>query len=361
MLELELLSFKYFHNMFRHWTPDQLTPRASEKNPFNDVPTTPTAVHPLLSSGLSVTSDLTPAQPTTHLSIHAPIFIMQQPPPAKNLIIKPHPPSLPPPPSSSTPPSSKGQIHVKLIQARALNVGTVNARPYVVVQFEQNEFVSRDPTLESDKEVKGSAISLSTCVSSNALSALGAIGSKASYIQDSSKNSKNSKDPSPTSSSTASAKLSSQLLSPLATQQTPSNNFFGRLSAHNPVWKHEVSLYALHSFSLILYQIFIPPSDVTSEASVITFNVYDRAIVDQGFLGTVQIKPVLIHDHTVDQWYKYVLLLLIIIIIIQLLSNISHRLKPFEDEEVSGEIRVQVTYEHYKVRILRIHRCSSRL
>jgi hypothetical protein len=236
LLEPHIISIKYFHNMFRHWTPDQLTPRANEKNPFNDVPTTPTAVHPLLSSGLSVTSDLTPAQPTTHLSIHAPIFIMQQPPPAKNLIIKQ-------PPSSSTPPSSKGQIHVKLIQARALNVRSLNARPYVVVQFEQNEFVSRDPTLESDKEVKGAAISLSRSISSNALSALGAIGSKAA-IQGSRKNSKNSKDPSPPSS-TASAKLSSQLLLPTP----PSIPFFGRLSAHNPVWKHEVSLYVLYSFS----------------------------------------------------------------------------------------------------------------
>lgn len=45
-------------------------------------------------------------------------------------------------------------------------------------------------------------------------------------------------------------------------------------------------------------------SDVTSEAELITVNVYDRAVSDQGFLGTVQIKPVLIHDHTVDQWYK---------------------------------------------------------
>lgn len=46
------------------------------------------------------------------------------------------------------------------------------------------------------------------------------------------------------------------------------------------------------------------PSDVTSEDSVITFNIYDRAAEDQGFLGTLQIKPALIHDHTVDQWYK---------------------------------------------------------
>ena len=45
-------------------------------------------------------------------------------------------------------------------------------------------------------------------------------------------------------------------------------------------------------------------SDVTSEQSAITFNIYDRAVSDLGFLGTVQIKPALVHDHTVDQWYK---------------------------------------------------------
>ena len=48
-------------------------------------------------------------------------------------------------------------------------------------------------------------------------------------------------------------------------------------------------------------------SDVISDQSVITFNIYDRADEEQGFLGMVEIKPVLKHDHTVDQWYKYVL------------------------------------------------------
>ena len=48
----------------------------------------------------------------------------------------------------------------------------------------------------------------------------------------------------------------------------------------------------------------MPHSDVTSEQSVITFSVYDRALSEQPFLGTVQIKPALVHDHTVDQWYK---------------------------------------------------------
>lgn len=50
--------------------------------------------------------------------------------------------------------------------------------------------------------------------------------------------------------------------------------------------------------------ISVPVSDVTSEESLITFNVYDRFVEDQGFLGTVQVKPILVHDHTVDQWIK---------------------------------------------------------
>ena len=51
--------------------------------------------------------------------------------------------------SSSSSSVSRGQLHVKLIQARGLNVHSVHARPYVVVQFEQNEFVSRDPIHEN--------------------------------------------------------------------------------------------------------------------------------------------------------------------------------------------------------------------
>ncbi|KAJ7117386.1 putative serine/threonine protein kinase [Mycena crocata] len=196
--------------------------------------------------------------------------------------------------------SSKGQIHVKLIQARALNV-RASARPYVVVQFEQNEFVSRDPTGEADKEVKGTPTALPSS-STAAMSALGAIGSKAAAAEASrrgSKGSVKSNNTSPASSVAAPSTLSN------------GNGLFGRISAHNPVWKHEVSF------------------DVTSEASLITFNVYDRAVVEHGFLGTVQIKPVLIHDHTVDQWYK---------------------LRSYENEVVSGEMRVQVTFEQYKTK-----------
>ncbi|KAF8559049.1 serine/threonine protein kinase [Imleria badia] len=199
----------------------------------------------------------------------------------------------PPAPSAT----SKGQIHVKLISARGLNVSSsIHARPYVVVQFEQNEFVSRDPTEETDKEVKGTATALSRTSSSIALTALNAIGVSRPP-------GKSSTNTSPSSSLPSSSKV------PSPVHPVP-QGLFGRISAHNPVWKHEVSF------------------DVTSEESLITFNVYDR-VSDHFFLGTFQIKPVLVHDHTVDQWFK---------------------LRPFENEIVSGEMRVQITFEQFKTK-----------
>jgi len=249
------------------------------------------------------------ALPTTQLSLHAPDFEMQQPPSASRRALRNK--STTPSSSSSSHSttsapqvtSSKGQIHVKLIQARGLNVRAPSARPYVVAEFEQNEFISRDPTDETDKEVKGTPTNPSRTNSSNAISALGAIGSKAP-VSETSKRDRGSANTSP-SSSVSSGSSTSKSTSGL------SNGLFGRLSAHNPVWKHEVSF------------------DVTSEDSLVTFNVYDRSVDDPGFLGTVKVKPVLVHDHTVDEWYK---------------------LLPYESEVVSGEMRVQITFEQYKTK-----------
>ena len=272
--------------MIKFWptTPvDQLTPRggtAEERNPFDlpqlptssdrrsssspGWPTTPTSTsyHPLLShfsrsqspsmatnsANADITTPLgTPtlgvlpaALPTTQLSLHAPDFKMQQPPSASRRALRNK--STTPSSSSSshsaasTPQvtSSKGQIHVKLIQARGLNVRASSARPYVVAEFEQNEFISRDPTDETDKEVKGTPTNPSRTNSSNAISALGAIGSKAT-ISETSKRDRGSANTSP-SSSVSSSSSTSKSTSGL------SNGLFGRLSAHNPVWKHEVSL-----------------------------------------------------------------------------------------------------------------------
>ncbi|KAI0375534.1 Pkinase-domain-containing protein [Pilatotrama ljubarskyi] len=260
-----------------------------------------------------------PAPPTTSLSLHAPVFNMQQPPPPKRQNTKQTgsagsssssgssapqttgrntPASSATTASSSSQPSgpSKGQIHVKLIQARGLNVRSASSRPYVVVQFEQNEFVSRDPTDETDKEVKGVATNLSRNSSSTALSALGAISDKVKVKANGS--ARNSAQATPSSS--------------LGSGKSQLAGLFGsRISAHNPVWKHEVSF------------------DVTSEQSVITLSVYDRSLSEHAFLGTVQIKPALVHEHTVDQWYK---------------------LEPFKNESVMGEIRVQITFEANKTR-----------
>jgi len=45
-------------------------------------------------------------------------------------------------------------------------------------------------------------------------------------------------------------------------------------------------------------------------------------------MGSVKVKPTLVHDHAVDQWYK---------------------LGPYENEpNITGEIRIQVTFEQYK-------------
>jgi hypothetical protein len=279
-----------FPIMLRFWptTPQgQETPKAlqEETNPFEGAlsrsgreqrpstrPGTPTAsVHPLLQTSSSspreagapsgsAASDLTPgnsssgpfaaAQPTTQLSLHAPVFNMQQPPKGHRRPLQTKSrSSSPSPPSaanhSPAPPASKGQLHIKLIQARALNVRTPSARPYVVVQFEQNEFISREPIPETDKEVRGTPTNRpngfsSTSPPSTALSALGVIGSRVAAHE-----AANRKSPRLGTNGSFGASMSSSRSSMTpsdALAPTSSNSLFGRLSAHNPVWKHEVSL-----------------------------------------------------------------------------------------------------------------------
>lgn len=206
-------------------TPSAAVPRsAADLTPhlFQAQPPTPT------SPGGSL------ALPTTQLSLHAPDFNMRQPPPTKqrqpatNGSHKTSSSSTSSGSSSTNVPGptptagpSKGQIHVKLIQARGLNVRSTSARPYAVVQFEQNEFVSRDPTDEMGKEVKGTATTISRNGSSTALSALSAIGAKSGR-------GKGSNGSSPASS--------------VSSGQSGLSLMLGRLPAHSPVWKHEVTL-----------------------------------------------------------------------------------------------------------------------
>ncbi|KAH9045506.1 Pkinase-domain-containing protein [Lactarius pseudohatsudake] len=250
----------------------------------------------------SVTSmNLTTTAHPTALTLHAPDFATQIPPVDRSSRSRsPSPTTLPSSPSrllqsqpSQTPASSsssKGQIHVKLISARGLN---------------NNEFVSRDPTDEGDEEVKGIATNLSP-TSSIAVNALGAIGSEA-VAQEAALRTRHL---SPVSSSSSNLATSSLSVPAVSGPRTPPTGFLGRMSPRDPVWKHEVSF------------------DVTSEESTIQFNIYDRADEEHGFMGSVQVRPTLVHDHTVDQWYK---------------------LDPYENEpNITGEIRIQITFEQYK-------------
>ncbi|KAF8708978.1 Protein kinase C terminal domain, partial [Rhizoctonia solani] len=288
----------------------QLTPRASDRkspNPFeasltnlnptpmaSTAPRTPTVMHHLLKTQDN-NHDTTPlatpslglpaAAPTTQLSLNPPEFKLKSAPPLRRN--HSHTPSIKEKDAQAAGASSRGQLHVKLIAARGLNVSSARARPYVVVQFEQSEFVSRDPIAESDAPVRGVPAVLSRVNSAVNVTAAAAAAAGSGLAR-------------VLAANTSASSVSSG-----------SSNGLGTMSTHNPVWKHEVAF------------------DVTQENTTITFTVYDRQEEDEAFLGMLEMKPVLKHEHTVDQWIK---------------------LRPRESEPVTGEIRVQITYEQFQTR-----------
>lgn len=237
-------------------TDGQLTPKASDRtnaNPFESslaasslapsnlgmastAPRTPTLTHHhLLKSDNHDTTPLaTPtiglpsAVPTTQLSLDPPQFKLKMaaPPLRRN---HSHTPSVKEKDATAGGASSRGQLHVKLIAARGLNVASPRARPYVVVQFEQSEFVSREPIAETDTAVRGvpvalsrvsSALNVTAGVATSGISRALAGGTPGSSV---SSGSSNGGPP------TANGVLTPNLLG-------------GSISAHNPVWKHEVAL-----------------------------------------------------------------------------------------------------------------------
>lgn len=163
---------------------DQATPRASNQpNPFESAqPTSPAPGLAKAASALSLSGSpaggsgfRTPtaggfgpigtpgaAQPTTGVTIGDTLdgvgglgFGLREPP---KMLKAMHSGTGTPRDGTSTPdvdqaispsgPSIRGTLNVKLIQARGLNVTTgadFEPQPYVVMQFEQNEFVSRTP------------------------------------------------------------------------------------------------------------------------------------------------------------------------------------------------------------------------
>ncbi|GAB1524960.1 Serine/threonine-protein kinase [Rhizoctonia solani] len=292
----------------------QLTPRASDRkspNPFeasltnlnptpmaSTAPRTPTVMHHLLKTQDN-NHDTTPlatpslglpaAAPTTQLSLNPPEFKLKSAPPLRRN--HSHTPSIKEKDAQAAGASSRGQLHVKLIAARGLNVSSARARPYVVVQFEQSEFVSRDPIAESDAPVRGVPAVLSRVNSAVNVTAAAAAAAAAG-------------------SGLARVLAANTSASSVA---SGSSNGLGTMSTHNPVWKHEVALQE----------------------------------EDEAFLGMLEMKPVLKHEHTVDQWIKSVPPLHLPILHI---LTAFHRLRPRESEPVTGEIRVQITYEQFQTR-----------
>lgn len=283
------ISFHH-HHLLKDFSPSSPHSRSSSLS----ISTTTTAgdltpLAPGLTPPLNSHPNFAAALPTTSLSLHAPDFKMKQPPPARNTIALSSQHQLytsqavatssnssasssssssshnnHQQPSAST---ARGQLHVKLIQARALNVSSLHSRPHVVIQFENNEFVSREPIDEQEKEARGVAISRNN--SSTALSALGAINSRAIEAAKRSKGSAGSSPQSSVSSRTAPA--------PVLAPSHSTNGIFGRMSAHNPVWKHEVSLSVSHrilSFASVLLTASLSTTATSPPTSLSLFSTY---------------------------------------------------------------------------------------
>ncbi len=261
---------------------DQSTPKAERKNPFESAslaavtgeasashnptngsftssgtrtPTTPgfpqtpggTLHHRLLHPDSSSLRGA--ANPTTQLSLEPAQINMKPPPLGRNgtamavptlgtttpttmapatLATGASPPSMeasaaraegsPPPPVAHAG-QSRGQIHVKVIQARGLSVRSIQSKPYVVAQFENNEFISRDPIPDNEKEVKGTPQPLSRNNSSTALATLANVAG-----------------------SGLSRAFEKARLPPIGLADKQLNPWHTMMSPHNPQWKHEVSL-----------------------------------------------------------------------------------------------------------------------
>ncbi|KAG5439114.1 hypothetical protein PCANB_001413 [Pneumocystis canis] len=138
----------------------------------------------------------------------------------------------------------KGQLIIKIIQAKNLKVKSIDAEPYVVCTFERNEFISQGPIIEYNESIRGIAIPKSHNSSTS--------------FHDTYKN-----------------------------NLTINKNYFSDVphNANNPFWMHRVVF------------------DVINLESSLDINIYDRKN-KECFLGHVQIKPIFIHKKVTEHWYK---------------------------------------------------------
>ncbi|KAL8281126.1 hypothetical protein RQP46_006484 [Phenoliferia psychrophenolica] len=222
--------------------------------------------------------------------------------------------------NGSTP---KGRLAVKLISARHLSCPSAASLPYVVVTFDQNEFISREPIHEEGEEATGVARSKDEAppsvqngdapVPPDAATAATAAAPAAPAPTPTPAEGSVEMSTSPLSSGLGRAlALDAMAISPppppelaLPPVSLPPAGA-AELSAYNPTWKHEVTF------------------DVMNEKSVVQIQIYDRSVEEEVFLGMAEIRPRLVNGYTIDQWFA---------------------LSPRADETVTGEIRIQIRYE----------------
>ncbi|GAA5940927.1 uncharacterized protein JCM15063_000922 [Sporobolomyces koalae] len=266
----------------------------------------------------------------------------------------------------------RGKLLVKLISARHLSPPSIHSRPYVVVTFDQNEFVSREAIHEEAEEVTGlarprvatAAETIDETGSSSPAPDLkgrlplpatpgGGINPGEKGYDDRMAEQEANVPPSVALSRSPTSGLGRKLeeysnahiigaspqvsprpprpelppvdvnhqhiggpedvKTPTGAADEPSNGMLGNADAemaYNPTWKHEVYF------------------DVMNEKSPLVLQIYDRSIEEECFLGFAELRPKLVNNHTIDQWFAL-------------------QARPGEDHAVTGEIRIQIRYEKY--------------
>ncbi|BGP16551.1 hypothetical protein JCM10213_000537 [Rhodosporidiobolus nylandii] len=294
------------------------------------------------------------SQPTTALSTDEPDFSFTTQPSALTR-------------RQTTQSAPRGKLTVKLIGARHLSAPSPASRPYVVVTFDQNEFVSREPIHEEADDAVGVALpkppqlvalqeqgdpeglrptllpatpggapnpSEKGAESPARSAEVGASGMSNSPSSGVGRTLEEYREGNASANGNANGgeqreKPARPTLQPVDTSvwnpsddpttptgAVPRSGILGAADddmAYNPTWKHEAFF------------------DVMNEKSVLQVQIYDRSIEEEMFLGFCEIRPKLVNNHTVDQWF-------------------SLAARPGEDHDVTGEIRIQIRYEKFDVK-----------
>lgn len=91
-----------------------------------------------------------------------------------------------------------------------------------------------------------------------------------------------------------------------------------------------------------------------NDKSVLQVQIYDRSIEEEVFLGFCEMRPRLVNRHTIDQWFPCVSSTHATwqesVVLTLFFPENRLAARPGEDHEVTGEIRIQISYEKYDVR-----------